>query len=108
MYRADAFYARNVLIEFRVNCHVLGSDSKSLSVLVLILDVEYEGKTSRIFGKHLFDELDCKMYAFDYKGLLSRVEIVDYFRQLFLYKGALLFVAFESQPILRCILAFLF
>ena len=87
---------------------MLGSHSESLSMLVLIFNVEHKGKTSWIFGKHLFDELDCKMHAFHNKGLLARVKVVNDFRQFFLYKSALLFVAFESQPILRCILAFLF
>ena len=39
LYCAYTFDARNVLVEFRINCHMLGSDGKSLCMLVLILDV---------------------------------------------------------------------
>jgi len=42
----------DVLIELWVNGHVLGAHSKSLTMLILVLDIEDEGNTSWILSHH--------------------------------------------------------
>ena len=65
--RTNALYTGDVLIESRVNRHMLCPYSESLSVLVLVLDIEDEGDACWILGQHLFEELDCEMDTFNNK-----------------------------------------
>ena len=92
----NALYARNVLVEFWVNRHVLCSDCKPFGMLVFVLNVENERYTCWIFRKHFFEELDCKMDTLYDKRLISLVVSIDNFSKLFLNEGALLLVSFES------------
>ena len=55
----DSAYMLNtadVLVEFRVNRHVLGSNSEALAMLVLILDVEHERYAGWVPSQHLLEE----------------------------------------------------
>ena len=75
----NMLYAANVLVEPRVNGHVLGPDCESLGMLVLLLDVEDEGNASWILGHQLFEKTDCQMDTLYHKGLITSIECLNYF-----------------------------
>ena len=72
---------------------MLGSDCKPFSVFFSAADVEDEGDKVRILCHHFFQESDREVDAFDDKGLVALLELVDDFCQLFLYKCCLLLVS---------------
>lgn len=56
LYNADASNILDILIELRVNRHVLGADCKPLLVLVFVCDAYYERDARRIFLHHVKHE----------------------------------------------------
>ena len=97
----------NVLVELWVNGHVLSSHGKSLTVFVLVLDVEHERNTRWILGHHFFQEAHSEMHSFDNQWFIPLVKRVDDLGQFFVHQWALSLIAFERDPTLRCIMPFL-
>ena len=97
----------DVFVEFWIYGHVLGSNGKSLSMLVLILDIQHKWYASRILGQHLFQESHCEMNALHNQRLVVVVIRLYNLGQLLLNKSTLLLVSFQGYPIIRRILPFL-
>ena len=101
----DVLDVTDVFIEARIDCHMFGTNGKSLPMLVLILDVETKGYACRILCHHLLEEADSQVDTFHDNRLVPLVEVIDDFCQLLSYKSTLLFVSFKGDPILRCVLS---
>ena len=76
----------DILVKFRIDSHMLGSDCKSLSMLVLILNIEHKGDTSWIFCHHLLYKAHSKVDTFHNERLIALVKRVYYFRKLLRYE----------------------
>ena len=76
---ANMLNITDVLVEFRVNGHVLSPDCKSFAMLVLVLNVENKRDAGRVFGHHLFDEAHSKMNSLYNERFVALVEAIDDF-----------------------------
>ena len=57
----------NVLVESRINRHVFCSDSESLSMFVLVLNVEDKGDARGVLGHHFLQKAWREVYPFDHE-----------------------------------------
>ena len=73
----------DILIEFRINGHVFGPDSKAFTVLVLILDVKNEWNASWILGHHFFEETHCQVDTLDNQRFVPLIKRIDHLCKLF-------------------------
>ena len=73
----------DILIEFWIDCHVFGTDSEALPVLVLILDVKNEGNASRILRHHFFEETHCQVNTLDNQRLVPLIKGIDHLCKFF-------------------------
>ena len=97
--RSDVSDVADVLVEPRIDGHVLGADGKSFAMFVLVLDVENERDARGILAHHLLQEAHRQMDTLHDERLVSLVERVDDFREFFGHERALLLVAFERDPV---------
>ena len=96
---ANMLDVADVLIEARVDSHVLGAHREALPVLVLVFYVQNEGDARRVLAHHFFQEAHREVDALDHQRLIALVEAVDHLSELFCHKRALLLVALQSDPI---------
>ena len=97
----------DVFVKSRIDSHMLRADSESLAMLILVFDVEHEWDASWILAHHFLEEAHRQVDALDYKRLVALVEGIDHLGQLLGHQTALLFVALESDPVFRSVLALL-
>ena len=72
-----------VLVEPRIDGHVLGADRESFAMFVLVLNVEDERNARRILAHHLLQEAHCQVDALHNQRLVSLVEMIDDFCEFF-------------------------
>ena len=97
---SDVLNITDILVESRINGHVLGTHCKALSMLILVFDIENEGNAGGILGHHLFEKASRQVNPFNDERLVALVKGVDYFGKFFGDQRALIFIAFERSPTL--------
>ena len=84
--RSYVLYVIDVLVESRVDCHVFGAHCKSLSMLVLVLNVEDEWDAGWILAHHFLQEAHGQMDTLNDKRLIAPVEMIYHFCKLFCHE----------------------
>ena len=97
--RSDVLNVADVLVELWIDGHVLGANSESLTMLVLVLDVQNERDARWILAHHFLEEAHGQVNAFNDKRLISPIKVINDFCKFFRNKRALLFVSFECDPV---------
>ncbi len=81
----DLLQTRDVLVEARVDRHVLGSNCESLPVLVLRFDVQDERDAGRVVRHQLLNVLHVQVHPFNHDRLVALVGTLNYFGELRLH-----------------------
>ena len=94
---SDTGHIFNVLIESRVDCHVLSSNSESLLVFIFICNTDNEGDARGIFFHHFIHKWNSQMNTLNNHRFVSYLIVLDNFLKLSLYFTALIFISHKSS-----------